>query len=164
MLESIIDSFVQLKGRLEAIRRSDQFVADDIVDEVITNMVIKYENDYINQVPEEDSEFVDIYAYYKRIKCSNGHEKFSMLINGDEYADHPDMTCARNFDILESVANAEGIGVRHMTSEELLKIGGADAIGGYKFSINRKNLGKVIEHSQALKKYKTIPKTLLRIR
>ena len=51
-----------------------------------------------------------------------------------------------------------------MTSEELLKIGGADAIGGYIFSINRKNLGKVIEHPQVLKKNKTIPKTLSRIR
>lgn len=75
-----------------------------------------------------------------------------MLINGNKFTEQPDETCARSFDILVSVANEEGIRVRRMTKEELLKIGGTDAIGGYKFSTNRKDLEKVIEHPQVLKK------------
>ena len=163
MMKDTINRFIQLKEYLETLREYDRNSAEDIVDEVISNMITEYENDYFNHVPEEDSETIDIYSCYYRTK-DNDDEEFLMLINGNIFTKNPDETCARSFDILVSVANEEGIRVRRMTSEELLENGGLDAIGGYKFSINRKDFERVIEQSQVLKKNKTIPKTLARLK
>ena len=164
MMEDTINRFIHLKEHLETLREYDRNSAEDIVDEVISNMITEYENDYFDRVPEEDSETIDIYSCYYRTKDNNDEEEFLMLINGDIFTSNPDETCARSFDILVSVANEEGIRVRRMTSEELLENGGLDAIGGYKFSINRKDFERVIEHADVLKRNKTIPKTLARLK
>ena len=160
MREDKINRILELNRELTSYRNNAFEDAADLVDEVLGNMIDKYEEDYKYQVPECDQENIDIYAYYEWIEDNDELERFKMYINGNEYTDEPDYICARNFDILETVASAEGIRVRRMTKEELLEHGDTDAIGGYKFSINRRNLERVIEHPQVLKMKKTIPKTL----
>ena len=158
MNRDTINMLILLKKHLDDLKASDKIIAEDIVDEVIISMVNEYENNYINYTPEEDSKTIDIYSYYERI--DGLEERFLMLINGDKYTELPEETCARSFNLLKEIANAEGVSVRRMTKKELLEIGGTDAIGGYKFSINRKDFEKVIYHPQVLKKAKTISKTL----
>ncbi len=163
MREDTIQKIVSLKKELDTIREYDRNVAEEIVDEVLCDMIDIYGIDYNNYTPEEDTETIDVYAYFQRLKRGEPDEKFIMVLNDREYTDRPDETCARNFDILEAVAFREGIRVCRVPKEEFIEYAGDTAIGGYKFSINRRDLERVIAHPQVLRKNKTIPRTISRI-
>ena len=119
MTDETIKKISDLKARLDSVKEYDQEIAEDIVNEVLCYMIDIYEEDYYDKIPEEDNETISIYAYYKRGLKYSDDADFSMIINGQCYANRPGDTCARNFDVLKSVARSEGMDVRILSKEEL---------------------------------------------